>query len=267
MKSIAQLSDLTGRKALLTGGTGHIALAAAEALVELGGAVAIADLDVEACRSRAAALDRMRRGAAIAVPCDLADETATRAAVRQTVAAFGGLDIVIHCAALVGTTQVNGWAVPFEEQTVAAWDAAMRVNLTAAFVLTQEARSALDRSGRGSVILFSSIYGMSGPDLSLYDGTTMANPGGYGASKGGLLQLTRYLATVLAPAIRVNAISPGGVLRNQPPLFVERYEARTPLKRMAREEDVKGAVAYLASDLSAYVTGHNLVLDGGWTAW
>ena len=267
MKSIAQLSDLSGRKALVTGGTGHIALAVAEVLVELGGTVAIMDLDPEACRARAADLERTRPGAAIAVPGDLADEAATRAAVRQAVGALGGLDLVIHCAGLVGTTQLKGWAVPFEEQTVAAWDAAMRVNLTAAFVLTQEARSALERSGHGSVILFSSIYGMSGPDLSLYAGTTMANPGGYGASKAGLLQLTRYLATVLAPAIRVNAISPGGVWRNQPRPFVERYEARTPLKRMACEEDLKGAVAYLASDLSAYVTGHNLVVDGGWTAW
>jgi len=95
----------------------------------------------------------------------------------------------------------------------------------------------------------------------------MANPAGYNASKGGVLQLTRYLATVLAPRTRVNAISPGGVWRQQPDVFRQRYEARTPLARMAAEEDLKGAVAYLASDLSAYVTGQNLVVDGGWTAW
>ena len=95
----------------------------------------------------------------------------------------------------------------------------------------------------------------------------MANPMAYGASKGGLLQLVRYLATTLAPRVRVNAISPGGVERGQPAAFVERYTARTPLGRMATEEDVKGAVAFLASDLSAYVTGHNLVIDGGWTTW
>jgi len=103
--------------------------------------------------------------------------------------------------------------------------------------------------------------------MSLYEGTKMANPAGYNASKGGLLQLTRYLATIMAPKIRVNAISPGGVWRNQPESFKRRYEKRTPLRRMACEEDMKGAVAYLAGDLSAYVTGHNLVVDGGWTAW
>jgi NAD(P)-dependent dehydrogenase (short-subunit alcohol dehydrogenase family) len=122
-------------------------------------------------------------------------------------------------------------------------------------------------SGHGSIVLISSIYGLVGPDMSLYEGTSMANPAGYGASKGGLLQLMRYLATVLAPDVRVNAISPGGVWRQQPGQFHDRYRSRTPLGRMATEEDLKGAAAYLASDLSSYVTGHNLVVDGGWTTW
>ena len=95
----------------------------------------------------------------------------------------------------------------------------------------------------------------------------MANPAGYGVSKGGLLQLTRYLATSFAPDIRVNSISPGGVWRDQPKEFRQRYTANTPLARMASEEDLKGAVAYLASDLSSYVMGHNLVVDGGITTW
>ena len=143
----------------------------------------------------------------------------------------------------------------------------MRVNLTSAFVMVQEASNALAASGDGSVIFFASTYGLAGPDMRLYAGTKMASPAGYGASKGGLLQLTRYLATILAPRIRVNAITPGGIWRNQPEAFHRRYVSRTPLSRMATEEDLKGAVAYLASDLSAYVTGHNLIVDGGWTAW
>jgi NAD(P)-dependent dehydrogenase (short-subunit alcohol dehydrogenase family) len=95
----------------------------------------------------------------------------------------------------------------------------------------------------------------------------LGSPAAYAASKGGLLQLTRWLATVLAPEIRVNAVSPGGVLRGQPEAFVRRYETRVPLGRMATEADLKGAVAYLASDAAAYVTGQNLLVDGGWTAW
>ncbi len=264
---LAGMMDLTGRTALVTGGAGHIGLSMAETLVELGGRTALLDVDAGALRQRAEALSRIRRDGAIALPCDLGDEEATRAAARTAIEALGGLDILVHCAAYVGTTEAPGWAVPFEKQSVAAWDAAMRVNLTAAFVLVQEAREALARSGHGSVIFVASTYGLVAPDFRLYEGTTMANPAGYGASKGGLLQLMRYLATLLAPRVRVNAITPGGVWRDQPAAFHDRYLSRTPLGRMATEDDFKGAVAYLATDLSAYVTGHNLVVDGGWTVW
>lgn len=266
-RSVSQLMDLSGRKALVTGAAGHIGRVISGALMELGAAVAILDRDPAACRAQSKALGSVYRGSALPLPCDLGDERATRAAIRAAIHRLGGLDILVHCAAFVGTTRMPGWGVPFERQTVEAWDAALRVNLTAAFVMVQEARDTLAASGRGSVIFFGSTYGLVGPDVRLYEGTTMANPAGYGASKGGLLQLMRYLATVLAPSVRVNAISPGGVWRSQPEAFHQRYLAKTPLRRMATEEDLKGAVAYLAGDLSAYVTGHNLVVDGGWTAW
>jgi len=103
--------------------------------------------------------------------------------------------------------------------------------------------------------------------MRLYEGTAMGNPAAYAASKGGLLQLTRWLATTLAPAIRVNAVTPGGIFRDTPDAFHSRYVERTPLKRMATEEDLKGAFAFLASNQSQYVTGQNLIVDGGWTAW
>lgn len=267
MRTLTQLMDLSGRKALVSGGAGYIGRAVGESLVELGAEVSILDRDMAACQERVGTLSNIRKNSASAIPTDLSDENSTREAVQQTIENLGGLDILVHCAAYVGTTQSPGWAVPFEQQTVEAWDAALRVNLTSAFVMIQAAREALAASGHGSVILFASMYGMVGPDFSLYEDTPMANPAGYGASKGGLLQLMRYLATALAPQIRVNAISPGGVWRDQTEVFQHRYVARTPLARMAKEEDLKGATAYLASDLSAYVTGHNLVVDGGWTAW
>lgn len=267
MRPLSDLISLAGRKALLTGGAGHIGFALAQALVELGATVAIADLHAHECEKRVIELNALGIGNAWALPVDLMNEQSTRQAVRSFLEKEAGLDILIHCAAFVGTTDFPGWGVPFEQQSLVAWDAALRVNLSAAFVLAQEARKALDVSGRGSIVLVSSIYGMVGPDMSLYEGTAMQNPAGYGASKAGLLQLTRYLATLFAPKIRVNAITPGGVWRNQPQVFVERYEKRTPLMRMGTEEDFKGAIAYLASDLSAYVTGQNLVIDGGWTAW
>jgi NAD(P)-dependent dehydrogenase (short-subunit alcohol dehydrogenase family) len=253
-RSLSALGDLSGRRALVAGAAGHLGRVVVETLAEQG--------------AETLGLDRVEVGhGGGSLVCDLADEAATRAAVRDAAARLGGIDVLVHAAALVGTSELPGWGVPFAEQSVEAWDAALRVNLTSAFVLVQEASDLLAESGRGSVVLLGSIYGVAGPDPSLYEGTGLANPTAYGVAKGGLLQLVRYLATTLAPRVRVNAISPGGVARGQPAAFVERYVRRTPLGRMATEEDVKGAVAFLASDLSAYVTGHNLVVDGGWTAW
>jgi NAD(P)-dependent dehydrogenase (short-subunit alcohol dehydrogenase family) len=260
MRTVQELSDLNGRRALVVGGAGHVGGAAVEALKELGADVVIADLEGEQLHARANALG------AVALPADIKREEECRSCIGLAVEALGGLDILVHAAALVGSSQLEGWAVELDQQSVAAWNEALAVNLTSAFVLTQEARSHLGKGGNGSIILVSSIYGVAAPDFSLYEGTGMHNPAAYGASKAGLLQLMRYLATALAP-IRVNAISPGGIERGQDATFVSRYAERTPLGRMATEEDLKGAVAFLASDLSAYVTGHNLLVDGGWTAW
>ena len=118
-----------------------------------------------------------------------------------------------------------------------------------------------------SIINIASIYGLYGPDWSLYEGTNMNNPAAYAASKGGLIQLTKWLATTIAPEVRVNAISPGGIFRNQSTIFVKRYEDKTPLGRMASEDDFRGAIAYLATDMSKYVTGQNFSVDGGWGVW
>ncbi len=267
MRTVKDLIDLSGRRALVTGGAGHIGGAAGFALAELGASVSILDVDKTAAEERVESIAAGGGPRGVALGCDLLDEHSTRTAMRDAVSSQGGLDILVHCAAYVGTTQVPGWAVSFEQQTVEAWDAAIRVNLTSAFVMVQEAQKALARSLHGSVILFGSTYGLVGPDMRLYEGTQMSNPAGYAASKGGLLQLTRHLATLLAPQIRVNSITPGGVSRGQPETFQQQYVSRTPMARMATEQDLKGAVAYLASDLSEYVTGHNLVVDGGWTAW
>lgn len=268
MRTVTQLMNLSGRTALVTGGAGHVAFALEETLLELGATVAITDSDAKACEQRMRALCRRVTSTRVfTVPCDLADERATRQMVRRVIRRARGLDILVHCAAYTGSGRQPGWAVSFAGQTVDAWDAAMRVNLTAAFVLAQDAQRALEASGYGSIILLSSIYGVVAPDWRLYEGTAIGNPVGYGVSKGGLLQLTRYLATMFAPRVRVNVISPGGIWRDQPEVFRQRYISRTPLGRMATEEDLKGAVAFLASDLSAYVTGQNLIVDGGWTAW
>lgn len=267
MRSIREMMDLRGRVALITGGAGHIGAAIAEALAETGAKIALLDVALDRLDALAVRLQAEHGIAVLPLTVDLSDEQSIRSVPPTVARELGGLDILVHCAAWTGASQFGGWAVPFPEQAVEPWEMAYRVSVTAAFILVQASQDILAASGHGSVIFISSIYGMVGPDMRLYEGTPMANPAGYNAAKGALLQLTRYLATLLAPSVRVNAISPGGVWRSQPSVFSERYVERTPLQRMATEEDFKGAALYLASDLSAYVTGHNLVVDGGWTAW
>lgn len=238
-----------------------IGRAAADALEELGATVTIGDLAaerVEEWRSARAG----RRG----MVADVTREDDLGRLVAEAAAPSGAIHVLVHSAAVTGQSLGGGWGgQALASQRSDAWDMALRVNLTSAFHLVRAALPALEQSSSGSVVFISSIYGGVGPDLSLYEGTDLVNPAAYGASKGGLNQLTRYLATTLAPGVRVNAVSPGGILRGQPAAFRERYERRAPLARMATEEDMKGAIAYLASDLSAYVTGQNLLVDGGWT--
>jgi NAD(P)-dependent dehydrogenase (short-subunit alcohol dehydrogenase family) len=265
--SVRALMDLTGRVAVITGGAGHIGSALAAALAELGAAIVVVDLDEAACESVAASLRERFGATALAHRADLASDAAVRGVAPFVERQCGRLDVLVNCAALVGTSQLTGWAVPFEQQTVEAWRKAMDVNLTAPFALVQSCADLLRRSGRGSVINIASIYGIVGPDWRLYENSGLGNPAAYAASKGALIQLTRWLATTLAPAVRVNAITPGGVFRGTLEPFLSRYVSRVPLGRMATEDDLTGAAVYLASDLSLYVTGHNLVVDGGWTAW
>jgi NAD(P)-dependent dehydrogenase (short-subunit alcohol dehydrogenase family) len=267
MKSIKELMDLNGRVALITGGAGHIGSAMGEALAELGAKIVILDTSQDDCDSESGRIQRLLNVETLSLVIDLSDENAVRSAPDIVFKRFGRLDILANCAALVNTPNMKGWTTAFHEQRSDVWRLALEVNLTAPFILTQIFADALAESGHGSVINVASIYGMVGPDMRLYKGTTLGNAAAYGASKGGLLQLTRWLATVMAPRVRVNAITPGGVWRNQPEAFVNRYAERAPLRRMGTEEDFKGVAAYLASDLSAYVTGQNIVVDGGWTTW
>ncbi|WP_250499863.1 SDR family oxidoreductase [Caballeronia sp. GAWG1-5s-s] len=267
MRRIEQLMSLSGRTAVVTGGAGHIGAAMAEALAEAGATVVLVDRQRDQLQPTADGI-RSRTSARVETfELELADEYAVRALPEQVAQLCGGLDILVNCAAFVGTSQLEGWAVPFEQQKTPAWRAAFEVNVTSVFELVQASLPWLKRSGKGSVINISSLYGVVGPDWRLYEGTAMGNPAAYGASKGALIQLTNWLSTTLAPNVRVNTISPGGVWRNQPETFTKRYVERTPMGRMAIEEDFKGAALYLASDLSAYVTGQNIVVDGGWCAW
>lgn len=177
------------------------------------------------------------------------------------------IDIIVNNAAFVGTSDLPGWAVDFKDQSLQTWTEAIEVNLTTPFHLIQCLESNLRESENPVIINLGSIYGTYGPDWELYRGTQMGNPAAYAASKGGVIQLSRWLATTLAPKIRVNCVSPGGIFRGQDNDFVTKYNARNPLGRMATEFDVVAAIVFLSSESSAYITGQNIHVDGGWSAW
>jgi NAD(P)-dependent dehydrogenase (short-subunit alcohol dehydrogenase family) len=259
--------DLSGRVAVVTGATGHLGSAISDVLAQMGASIAVVDLQEDACAAAAERVAEAHGVRSLARAVDLTDDERVRDIPASVGRELGSLDILVNCAAMVGTSERGGWVTPFSGQRADVWREALDVNLTAAFVLVQAAAELLAASGHGSVVNIASIYGVVGPDWGLYEGTPMGNPAGYAASKGGLLAFTRWLATTLGPRVRVNSVTPGGIFRETAEPFLSRYVARTPLARMAAEEDITGAVAYLASDLSAYVTGHNLVVDGGWTAW
>jgi NAD(P)-dependent dehydrogenase (short-subunit alcohol dehydrogenase family) len=265
--TIKELMNLKGRRALITGATGGLGKVLADTLAELGADLVLVDLprsDIENLRTTL--LERWD----VKVQhhfCDLEQQEQRTELIDWLKNGGERLNILINNAAFVGASELTGWAVPFEDQTVDTWRRALEVNLTAVFDLCQGLTPLLKAAEGANIINIASIHGMYGPDWGLYEGTSMSNPAAYGASKGGLIQFTRWLATTIAPSVRVNAISPGGVFRNQPEAFVQRYEAKTPLGRMATEDDFRGAAAYLASDLAKYVTGQNFAVDGGWGIW
>lgn len=267
MITLKELMSLRGRAALITGATGGIGRIIAQTLAELGADLLLVDRPGSNLDALIDELGRDWDVKSAGFQCDLEQDDQRAHLLSRVTAGYSRLNVLINNAAFVGTSDLNGWATPFDQQSIATWRRAMEVNLTAVFDLSKGLAPMLRRGDGANIVNIASIYGELGPDWRLYEGTTMGNPAAYAASKGGVLQLTRWLATTLAPDVRVNAVSPGGVFRNQPEVFVQRYEARTPLGRMAREDDLKGVIAYLASDLSQYVTGQNITVDGGWGVW
>jgi NAD(P)-dependent dehydrogenase (short-subunit alcohol dehydrogenase family) len=266
MRTILQLMNMNNCTTLITGATGGLGQYMAETIAELGGDLILVDRPSSNYASLIKKLKKFKCHIEC-VDCDLEDDKQRIELLQRVNDKNLTVNVLINNAAFGGATDLQGWVAPFEEQTVDTWRRAMEVNLTSVFDLSKLFYPQLKKNGNGSIINISSIYGTSGPVHSMYKGTEMGNPAAYSTSKGGLIQLTRWLATTIAPDVRVNSISPGGVFRNQPKQFVDRYEKRTPLGRMATEEDFKGIIAYLASDLSKYVTGQNIDVDGGWGVW
>lgn len=262
---LSQLMNLSGRTALITGATGHLGRIFTETILEMGGEVILTDVDHE---KLAELKDTYEDSSKIVYHAsNLEDENQRNDLIRFVKTNSNQLSILINNAAFAGDANLTGWSTEFESQSLETFRRAIEVNLTANFHLVRDLHSHMVKNESSTIINVGSIYGLFGPNWTLYEGTSMGNPAAYGISKAGLHQFTRWLATTLAPNIRVNAIAPGGIYRNQDEKFVAKYVERTPLKRMAKEEDFVGVVAYLSSDMSKYVTGQIIEIDGGWGAW
>jgi NAD(P)-dependent dehydrogenase (short-subunit alcohol dehydrogenase family) len=273
---IRQLFDLSGRVAIITGGAGLLGYQHGDVLAAAGAHVVLLDLAGSDPAKAAAQLTESHRIECIGLPTDITNEASIVESGRRIVAKFGRIDILINNAAnnpKVEDTAKLAWS-RLENLPIGVWDADIRVGLTGAFLCSRVFGAEMAEAGRGVIINVASDLGLIAPDQRLYrvDGLPEdqqpVKPVTYSVVKSGLLGLTRYLATYWRGAnIRVNAISPGGVSNGQPEVFLSRLKQLIPMERMADRSEYQGAILFLCSDASSYMTGANLVIDGGRTCW
>jgi len=264
--------SLADRVAIVTGAAGLLGRRHCHALAAVGARVVAVDVRAEACAELARELVDVHGGVTWSWACDVADAHAVETLCREVVGWSGRIDVLVNNAGLDDKVEASAGPVRFEDYPLALWERSLRVNLTGPFVCCQKIGARMAEQGGGSIINIASTYGIVAPDQSLYrdgDGRqAFIKSAAYPAAKAAVLALTRYLAAYWGAAgVRVNALSPGGVQNGQDPAFVSRYAARTPLGRMACPDDYEGALVFLAGDGSRYMTGANLVVDGGFTAW
>ena len=273
MTNIFDKFRLDGKTAVVTGGAGLLGKEFCATLAQAQAHVVVADLNEKAAEAVANRISGSNPKA-IGVGVDVTSETSVRELVEKTVATFGRLDILVCSAAMdpkfdpEHSGQHNN---AFENYPLDAWRTAVDVNLTGLFLCAREASVQMLKQKSGVIINICSMYGLVGPDQRLYEKPGQPpqyKPVYYSVTKAGVLGLTRYLSTYFGDkGIRANALTPGGVFNNHDDIFVKNYSSRAVLGRMARKDEMNGALLFLVSDASEYMTGSNLVVDGGWTAW
>lgn len=273
MDHYAKLFRLQGKTAVVTGALGILGRRFCAGLAEFGANVVVVDLDEAKAADYAATLAADHGVKALGVGCDVADAVSIEAMVTRAVETFGEIH-VLHNNAAGKSDDLDAFFAPFEEYSLGQWRKIMAVNIDGMFLVAQKVGAQMVRQGKGgSIIQTSSIYGILAPDQRIYEGShylgrQINTPAVYSASKAAVLGLTRYLATYWAPQrIRVNTLIPGGVESGQNDTFQKCYAYRVPLGRMADGDEMVSALLYLASDASSYVTGQNIVVDGGLSAW
>jgi len=270
--SYRELFNLSGKSAVITGTTGILGQHFCAGLAEAGANLVLIDIDETELNSQAQRLSSRYGVHVLPCRCDISDPLSVSKTVESAVREFGKLDI-LHNNAAGKSNDLKAFFAPFEDYSFEQWRSIMAVNLDGMFLMAQAVGKHMASTGGGSIIQTSSIYGLLAPDQRIYEdsnylGCKINSPAVYAASKAGIIGLTRYLAAYWSDKqVRVNAIAPGGVESGQNEEFVRRYSARVPLGRMSKTHEQVGALLYLASDASSYVTGQVLSVDGGLTAW
>ena len=268
-----KIFDLNGKVAIVTGGAGVLGKSFCKGLAQHGANIAIVDLLQKQTQDLAMELEVLYGIKARAYAFDVANEHSVRKMVEVVVSDFGEINVLLNNVA-AKSKDLNAFFAPFEEYKLDQWREIMSVNLDAMFLVAQSVgRQMLAQKKGGSIIQVASIYGFMSPDHRIYEGSKylgmqINTPAVYMASKSAIIGLTKYLSTYWANKnIRVNTLSPGGVESGQNEIFKNQYSARVPLNRMAQPSEMVGALVFLASDASSYLTGQNIIVDGGLSAW
>lgn len=266
-----ELFSLKNKTAIVTGALGLIGKEHCRALSEAGANIVAADLDEKKCREFADTLQTE----SIGVEIDVTNPDSIKNLRDKVINKLHHIDILVNNAAIndmFENPKAASEQSKFENYPLELWQKSVDVNLTGVFLCSQILGSEMAKQKSGSIISIASTYGITAPDQSLYkkeNGTqSFYKPPAYSATKGAIIMFTKYLAAYWGKdGVRVNTLTPGGVENNQDEFFIQKYSAKTPLGRMAKPTDYKGALIFLASDASNYMTGANLVVDGGWTTW
>jgi len=265
--NVKKLFDLSNRTIILTGGAGLLGSQYAEGLSQAGANLILADINYAGCKNIAKQLEKKYQNSILPIKLDLTDQKSIKNMVKKTVKKFSKIDVLINNAAFQGKSGKER-QIKFEDLPSSLWDKAISVNLTGIFLSCQEVGKIMIKQKRGVIINIASIYGIVAADQRIYGKSGQNSAVYYAATKSAILNLTRYLASYWnRTGIRVNTLSPGGVENNQGSLFIKNYSYKTMLGRMAQKNEYVGAMIFLASDASSYMTGSNLVVDGGFTAW
>ena len=276
-REVQEMFRLRGRTAIITGGAGLLGQKHAEAIAAAGGSVALVDQNRAGVQKMARGITERYGVKALGVGCNIAKKKEVEAMVEKVVSRFHRIDILINNArmSVKSKRDADEYFAPYETYAQTIWERVLAVNLTGMFLCTQAAGKVMLKQKRGTIINIASIYGIVSPNHEIYRnvkgpyyGKPFNTPISYAASKTAIIQFTRYLATYWAKKnIRVNALSPGGVYDDHDATFVKNYSSLVPMGRMARRDEYKGAILFLASDASSYMTGANLIVDGGLTCW